>query len=543
MRRWSICVLLLALGVMGGGAAHAGTYPVYACGTSPTDRNGVNRSWTITHANPAEILVAQQCPASVSAQVTGMYSSAPSDSGSVAGGVRGEWGITAPANTRIVAADLYSSLQTGLDPNWWAYTRTESATLELCSYQSSGGVCRYGDGGSPLTGPASSHFTGLNAAYLGVGIHCPPTTTSCLNGSSLPMAFATVQQATVTLADLAAPSMGAPSGPLTSTTAWHRGTVSLVSGTAADQGGGVRRVHLVVDGQALPGITRSCDHTLLQPCPATVPSSTLALDTTRLADGLHTVAVRVEDAGANTFDTPRWTIRVDNTPPGPATHLSVSAPPGEPMMVTWANSASVAPITHVDWSLTPLDGGADGAAGFTRLGNASLQLPAMTRTGRWQLLMKLVDAAGNSNPGAPAIVVIDTNPAPVPPTDTDGDGTPDTADRCPTVTGPLTGGGCPAPRRHVVAKRTNVVVPTGKARYHSGYRAALVPVRALPWQRTILVRTRKGTKAGPARYVRLKARKKMLIVPATKAQRIPTRVEWRPLGQKRWRALNIRFAR
>ncbi len=415
----------------------------------------MNNSWEVAYANPTEIVVAQDCPAGASA-LSGMYAAAPADSGSVPPGVRGEWRFVSPPGTQIVAARLFGSLQTGFDENWRAYIQTDKGNLRVCSFPVSGDICQSGSGGFPLTGPAVATFDGLGATYLGVGIQCEGA--SCINGANYPMAFATVHQASVTLEDLSAPVIGTPSGLLTDATTPHAGTVALTTAVSSDLGGGVRRVRLVVDGTPLGGgslVDATCDFTFRQPCPSTLAPQTLAFDTRAVADGVHSVAVRVEDAGGNTTDTSTWTIRVQNTS---------SAGPGGP---------------------------------------------------------------GSGGPPAvdPPIVWVDT----------DKDGIPDHLDRCSTQLGGANNHGCPLHIDGPVPKRTNVVVPTGKARYHSGHRAVLVPVRSLPWARTILVRVRKGKQAAPARLVRVRANKGMVVMPVPRALRIPTRVEWRPVGEKRWR--------
>jgi len=452
--------------------------------------------------------------------------------------------FTAPVNTTIVSASLNRGLFTGLDQDWRAYTASSNGDIEVCRSTMGFPACRVGGSGTP-TNPTRRDYFGLNATWLSVGIYCEPNDLgSCSNITAYPIALAAVHQASVTLEDLHAPTYsGSPSGPLMTTTSWQPGTLGLTVPATSDLGGGVRSVRLVVDGVPQGGAAASissCDFTFPVPCPLVRSAVDLALDTRTLADGHHSVFVRLEDAAGNVNDTAPWSIRIDYGAPAAPTGVSAQGSTGTPLTVTWTNPPSASPVNRLHWALTPIDGGGGAASGQTEIQGASAVLPAVSRDGRFRLDLRLEDAAGNTNPANLASIIVDTTVTSAPPwLDTDRDGTPDHLDRCPTRIGGSNNNGCPLDSGVRPVKRTNVLLPMGRARYHGGYRAALVPVRALPWDRTILVRVRKGGAVSQARLVKVRANKRMLIVPAPKAQRIPTRVEWRPVGEKKWRALNI----
>ncbi len=92
-----------------------------------------------------------------------------------------------------------------------------------------------------------------------------------------------------------------------------------VTYAAQDKGGGVRREQLVVDGAVLAERARECSFALAVPCPLAV-TGTLAVDTTRLAEGEHEATLLVADAtltGTGAHGPVRFVV--DNVPPPAST--------------------------------------------------------------------------------------------------------------------------------------------------------------------------------------------------------------------------------
>jgi hypothetical protein len=145
-------------------------------------------------------------------------------------------------------------------------------------------------------------------AYCGGGGQCPQTPQPTPG-----QAFTRVFAADITLDDSGAPTVGALSGPLVSGNPVS-GT-QTVSFPASDAGGGVFRGRLLVDDkvvvdQVLDANGGSCANlglspdqrpsfVLTRPCPPTL-TGTLALDTTAVAAGAHTLQVAVTDPAGNT---------------------------------------------------------------------------------------------------------------------------------------------------------------------------------------------------------------------------------------------------
>ncbi len=124
--------------------------------------------------------------------------------------------------------------------------------------------------------------------------------------------------------------------------------VAALSFAASDRGGGVHRAVLEVDGRELavvpvgdercrdllPGARREFAHRA--PCPAAA-GATVALDTRRLADGRHVIAVHVEDAAGNrtTVHGPSAATVANRAAPAPRTAPRPPAATARPMITAW----------------------------------------------------------------------------------------------------------------------------------------------------------------------------------------------------------------
>jgi hypothetical protein len=152
-------------------------------------------------------------------------------------------------------------------------------------------------------------------------------TWACAADASPGVAAFSVYRSTVTLEDREAPVVVAPAtGDAVTNSTWAGPTG--ISFGATDQGGGVYRMGIEVDGQVLSTVNLAgepcrswpgTERTFLapKPCPSSV-GGVSTFDTKDLPEGVHTVRVLVEDAAGNqaTVYGPT-TKRLRKTDPGP----------------------------------------------------------------------------------------------------------------------------------------------------------------------------------------------------------------------------------
>jgi len=285
-------VPLVAL--LGATPAAAATYRVDTCG------GGLRPGWQYLYAGAWSTVESNGC-VGIGA---GM-------SASIAGGALGVagWEFTAPADTEIAGFSVTRSYTLAAARPFGAseyQLHTSGPGQDYRHVDSNFGEARY----TPIAAESASGLSGQRT--LDVWVHCGGGG-DCSGPSSVG-----IYAARIDLRDDIAPVITGMSGSLLAAGAVN-GTRSLSYG-ATDRGGGLLREQLVVDGQ--PWIDRAVDparctagtFTALVPCPLSV-SSTLALDTTRLAEGAHDVELAVWDAtGVNGARQGPFPIVVDNVP-------------------------------------------------------------------------------------------------------------------------------------------------------------------------------------------------------------------------------------
>jgi hypothetical protein len=190
---------------------------------------------------------------------------------------------------------------------------------------------------------------GLGASGLAAVLQCGGPHTCVPAGTAL----LSVRGARVVLHDAFAPVVSSVQGDLAREGAL-KGTAAL-SFAAIDRGGGVYRAYAVVDGRPGPALAIGDDRcrdlltdgdpyqfAYRRPCPLSA-GATVAVDTTALTDGPHTIAVVVEDAAGNAVTAYGPVTRtVDNIPeprppapkPTPAPRPSPAAAAPRPLVVT-----------------------------------------------------------------------------------------------------------------------------------------------------------------------------------------------------------------
>jgi hypothetical protein len=317
-RRLTSLVLFLAAAVVIVPPAWAGTYEVSGCDTRAVS------GWSPQAAGPFNGY-GDTCAG-------GGWLSLHNLIGSPGGA---SWRFDAPPGTDIAGFRVQRSYRLAAGVPWG------TMVYRLETY---GSGDRYRDylpnfGGTPVAADlgweGASGLTGQTA--LVVALEC---------GGGLPCTApggeVAITATRVTLRDANAPSIAAVTGgPAQSGPLRGRETLAYA---ARDEGGGLWRAELLVDGAVMGGgAVDGDDGRCAPPFRHVVPcrgaaSQTLELDTTRVADGRHTLELRVLDAAGNEA-TWRRTVTVANaTPAG-------SAPTADPPAPRTGDPAAAARIT------------------------------------------------------------------------------------------------------------------------------------------------------------------------------------------------------
>lgn len=345
----AVATALLGGALLLGAAPHAaaGDYRVYSCATPDGAPSGID-GWSAINEAPAAAVATgwttiNRCPSG-----TGLAANLIEAAGAPtwSAGERVGWRFTAPAGATLRSIELrgYAS---GFGP-LGSETGAVYGTFGLPDEVAAPGRCEapgctlLGDWLRPesaenlrsfnATGGRFSVLTGCAGA---AGAWCD---------AAQQRANAVLWRATIQLRDDASPTAAAIGGELLD--AGARRGLQGVAFTAQDQGAGVRRAELLVDGSVVataepPAVANTCadagflagephEYRTPQPCPASFPV-VLAVDTTRLGDGPHAVQASVIDASGNRATVLDRVITVGNArPPEPpasgGTPSSAAAP-------------------------------------------------------------------------------------------------------------------------------------------------------------------------------------------------------------------------
>lgn len=233
------------------------------------------------------------------------------------------WQFTAPSGTTIERYRLWRSAFVPSTSTAYAAGVAGATGLGVQSFSDgcliSDGLidCGVAEAPDPVdpshdTGDQLGSFAGLTVAARCV--------TSCA-ATAGPAASVAIYRSAVDLTDNAAPVVGPAVGTLFDPDAFA-GRHSLLA-PVADQGGGVARTDLLIDGAVVhstpTGGTCTPPYSVLVPC-ATQTDRGFVVDTTGLADGTHGAVVRAVDAAGNVTDGPAASFVVRRpvvTPPPP----------------------------------------------------------------------------------------------------------------------------------------------------------------------------------------------------------------------------------
>lgn len=349
-RRITVALVAVSLTLAASAAvARAGTYHVYSCrtpngGVAPADGWSGSVAGTFTSAE-------NSCPAGGALLAALGYQSAH-----VANEDFATWSFTAPQNDSITAATLWRAgdsdgggTVSAIYQFWFSAPIRSNAPGPAFEWCFSGVECPAGLG--HLSEPfAIDNRLIVPAANLGKNLYMNASCvgepgTSCPSGKGDASGFATAVY--LFAADL---TLEQPEGPHATNAGGELASASTVRGESAvtfdatDPGAGVYEALFSVDGQIVQrtplddngGRCRDVGQTTdgrpaflyLQPCLGSV-SADASLDTTKVANGAHRVAVSVIDAAGNAAPVLDRTVTIDNPPPpgtpGPPNGTNASA--------------------------------------------------------------------------------------------------------------------------------------------------------------------------------------------------------------------------
>jgi hypothetical protein len=303
--------VVLALSLAHPAASHAeGTYVHQSCqaGQDLADATG---GWQPYRYPGAGVSVAEQC--AWGGLHSELYPNNPMPAGEWAG-----WTYVAPQGVSI-------SRIAGAFAGWAKPWDGSQGVLQVFDHEHSSVPMGVSFNGA--IDPAHRHafdWDGLSTGSVIVRAACDPDGGACVGST----AWASFYEPRIFLEDRTRPAIGSVSGSVTTDTTFV-GDEQL-SYSASDVGGGIARLRVYVDGQLSSidhviddndgacAVVRTEDgawtYRLPTPCPRSV-SGDETIDTTKLPDGTHAIAVRVVDAAQREATVWSGSRRIANRPP------------------------------------------------------------------------------------------------------------------------------------------------------------------------------------------------------------------------------------
>jgi hypothetical protein len=337
--RPSIGLLALAICALFASPASAGTYDAWSCRTQsggPAAIGDASHGWQILRTNHSFLQADNGCSTG-----TGYFGGRFLAEQPV--GARIRHVFVAPAHTAITGYQLHwSGVAGGTNGVTGAVgeayvTRSDLTDPTYVVRRYGGGA--FNDPTNPLSDANRVQQSGLNVSSITVGLACSP---SAGQSGSCPAAYGSyrVYRSRVTLQDSSAPIVGSITGD-----ALAKGTFAgeeTLSVNATDTGSGVYRLILAVDGvdtlakvidsdggrcvDVDPANANPYEFVQARPCPLS-SSGDVVIDTRALAEGEHSLRLKVEDASGNR--TTAWgpaTKVIDNIPPPQVTDPDGAGP-------------------------------------------------------------------------------------------------------------------------------------------------------------------------------------------------------------------------
>jgi hypothetical protein len=276
---------------------------------------------------------------------------------------RAAWAFTAPATESIAGATLFRAGDNAGGGNavasyeFWLAVSAENNFYDLCIAI---GCAGKGSQAEPLSAENRTVLPPANSGsrLFAIASCAGFAGNECASGTGDANGYAAavyVYASDITLEQNAGPSAGDVAGELASAATLHG--ASDLTFTASDPGSGVYEAVVTVDGQVVSspilddngGRCRNVGQATdgrpaflyVQPCAATV-SAEVALDTTRLTDGVHHLVVSVLDAAGNSAPVLDREITVANPPSGcePGAPAGASASAQARLSAGWKGAKS-----------------------------------------------------------------------------------------------------------------------------------------------------------------------------------------------------------
>ena len=231
------------------------------------------------------------------------------------------------------------------------------------------------DGGAAAaaTGTTSWSYT-LNSTLRLNGLHTITATAKDAAGHLSAVKSVTVRTSNIPTVAIVSPALNATVS----------GTVN-VTGTSAETGGTVQSVSVSVDGGAYAAASGTTNWSF-------------SLNTTKLTNATHTIAVKSVDFGGNVSVIVSRTIRTSNVPPAPTVAITapaVNASVSGSVNVTGTSAETGGTVKTVSVSV---DGGVYAAASGTTNWSFALSTLALNlKNGAHTIYVKAVDTAGYSS--------------------------------------------------------------------------------------------------------------------------------------------------
>jgi hypothetical protein len=351
--------------------------------------------------------------------------------------------IDAPAGATIARAELWRIEHKNDDNGWRMFfklgrhddpTVPEQDDCTIFHVECAVGGWSWGPGNP--NSDSYTDLTGLSTSAISFGVRCAADADfPCMNGFDFFHVGISLYEARLTLNDPSAPPAPSGGGSAWTSGDWLRGDQQVdVSGD--DPQDGITATRIYIDGQLADGIdhrdTSACDWTRVHPCDAA--DDTLTIDTMRLADGEHQLAIAdVNAAGVETRTTRPTPLRVDNhAPTSPVALTATRIGATNTFSISWQLPAdSGSPFAAAHWQLcAPACGPVHDADTLQQIN--SLTLPSAADG---QLHVTLADELGQENLAAAATVALPYLAPPPPPARRADDGGPTVT--TPVVTTPV----------------------------------------------------------------------------------------------------------
>ena len=397
MRRVVLLAALLAPLVLASPAA-AGTYDIASCDAA----GGATPGWG-AFANTGAIRAALECPSNGDPR-RGIVAANNPGAGAASYGTAAWTTFSAPVGAKVVGLTYTGgfwrpgSTVAGADDYTAAIQNTHTGEqLDGCS-RADGVRCHaWATDSSPRSiafAPADAISTVVACSGLGRCRESMPWSAEFGNHT----AAVQLRSAWVRISDGSTPAVSIVGGSLIG--GWVRGTAT-VRYDATDNVG-IRTARVRVDGAEVAAETLPCEYIRPAPC-HNAHGRELAVDTTRLADGMHSLRVDAVDPAANAGSATR-TIRVDNLAPtveiggvgNPAT------PHPGPVVVRLSARDGGSGVDHVAYRV---DSGA-----WVQAAGDDAQVP-VSEPGAHTIEWYAVDAAGNRSASTSRPFAIATGPA------------------------------------------------------------------------------------------------------------------------------------